>query len=189
MTDLTMTTRDLRDLGQPHPTEHGLPASDTEDRIRRWGCRCRWWGAATLAADFAGSLAASTQADNAFWDDHASRTLVGITFILAGLVGSAVITAGLIERILRPMRTQIRRAMARADTNADIGAANRDAIDRNGRAVTEAVHTLVDIQKEMAAIRHELAGMQTKLASVPDYGQGLAQGARVAASVLGRETD
>jgi hypothetical protein len=196
MYGLGETTQDLRDLGVPHPIEqrHGLPDSDTENSIQRWGIRCRWGGAALLTTDTVATLALLAYGHYSAGGNPITRQVIGLAILIAGLVGTAMLTAGLIEQQWRPTRSFIRRAMARADANADLGNANREAIekatgsiDQNGRLIAETVNTLADVQAELASIRLELVKMQEKLAAVPDFADGVSRGSYVTAVALGLE--
>lgn len=180
MHDLGGTTQDLHDLGIDHPAEKHLPDHDREHRIQSRGTHCRRWGAGLLAATTIGALACAYRAGDSFWDDHSARTLTGIAFILGGLTGAALLTVGLLEEMMRPMRTISRAAMARANANAELGGGNRDAVQLNNRLIAELLVTVAAVEKRLAAL-------ETAIEAVPDYGKGVIDGATMRANALGGE--
>lgn len=174
MYDLGEGTQDLRDLGVPHPVEarHGLPDNTTENNTRRWGAICRWGGAALLTTDTVATLALLAYGHYSAGGHPITRQVFGLTILIAGLAATAMLTAGLVERQWRPVRTLIRRAMARADANADIGDANRAAIETSTRLVAEAVNTLAGLEKRLHAI-------EATIGQLPDYGAIVQDGYRL----------
>ncbi len=190
MTDLDGDQRDRRTLGIPDPNEHALPHSEHETRIRFWGTLCRWAGFTLLTLDTIGTLIVAYLGHGNAWDDDTiGRTFGGLTCIIVGMAGAALVAAGLVELMQRQQRTLIRRAMGRADRNAAVGHANNaaigrtvEAVEQNGRLIAEAVATLAGIEKRLLAL-------ETAVEAVPGYAEGLAKGAKVAASVLGADKD
>ncbi len=180
MHGLGETTQDLRALGIPHPTEQaqGLPENERETRIRRNGTRSIWAGALLLVTDITATLSLMAYARHYTWTDPISRQFVGLTILLTGLAATALLTSGLIERQQRQQRTLIRRAMARADANAELGDANREAIETNNRLVAEAIATLSGIEKRLHAL-------ETAVEQVPGYARGVIDGATMRANALG----
>lgn len=179
MHDLGGDTRDLRDLGIPHPQEHALPESDRETHIRRTGTRSTWAGTLLLTTDITTALALMAYGRHHNWDDPLTRQFVGLIIILAGLGATALLTSGLIERQQRQQRTLIRRAMARADANATIGAANETAIDKHARITANLVYELHYTRKDIHKLGTRLEALETAMANLPDYGQIVADGYRL----------
>ncbi len=183
-------TRDLRTLHEPHPAETGLPADDTETGIRRWSNRLFWTGLAILALEYVGSLAIAVIAENGGGLNDPDAQMFG-TLAAIGLVAAAlgfILLAGL-ERLGRQSRALMRRAVVRAETNAGIGEANAKQISElaeqvavNNRLAAEGIVTLSTIEKRLVVL-------EAGVAAVPDFANGLAKGAQVAASVLGLDKE
>lgn len=189
MHDLGGDTRDHITLGIPHPQEHTLPGSEHETHIRQTGTRNIWTGTLLLTAGITTILALLAYSRHHQWDDPVTRQLVGLALILTGLTATALITSGLIERQQRQTRTLIRRAMARADANANLGDANRAAIEKNTLLIAELVYGLDRIEKNARVAAERLATMETAIAKIPDFAEGFSRGAYVTATALGLEKD
>ncbi|GGN38968.1 hypothetical protein FHR83_006822 [Actinoplanes campanulatus] len=181
------TTSDLHDLGIPHPTEttHQLPHSEREQQLRRNGALYRRTGITLITADALAILTLMALPENAIWNNPTHRQLILLAVLLTGFTATALLTVGLLERQGRQTRTLIRRAMARADTNADLGDANRAAIDANRAAIMENTKLVAEAIITLTGIEKRLHALETAVEAVPGYADGLARGARVAASVLG----
>lgn len=178
MNGIGETTRDLQALRETHPAESGLAKADTETRIRRWGTRCLIAGLVIPPVMYGASLVASILAEINVFKSEAAQLFSVLGFIgLMQFATGLLILAGL-ERLTRPLRALARRSVTRAEDNARIGEELRKEVAINSRLVAELIVTA-------AASEKRLAGVEQAIEKVPDYGQGLAQGARVAASVLG----
>lgn len=178
MHDLGGNTQDLAALGIPHPAEHGLPHSDTEDHIHRLAT---WWtiaGTATLVLDATTALSIAVLGDGTGWATDTGHLFGSLSLTIVGLGGAAMLTAALIERIQRPQRALIRRAMARTDCNADEIAANRAAIAVNNRLVSQLI-TMVDDETRT------VTAMTAEVGKVPGYGQAFQDGYQYARQAAG----
>lgn len=126
MTGLQGDTRDLTDIGAPHPAERALPASEVETAIRRRGAQWIITGASLIVADIIGVLTTAILVDHL---DPVIALLICVGAMLPLTAGGALLTAGTIEWTQRPTRTLIRAAMARAEVNGETAEGTRQRVD------------------------------------------------------------
>lgn len=175
-------TRDFHHLHIPHPAEIGLPAADTETRIVRFGNRALTAGIAIPVGIYVTTLAAAVAADVGIFTSPAGQMFATLGFIAVMTLACGLLTLAGVERLSRQSRTLVRRAVGRVEDNADTVAANKALIEKTNRLVAELIVT-------NAALEKRLLGVEQALENVPDYSEGMAKGARIAASMLGIDKD
>ncbi|BAL87169.1 hypothetical protein AMIS_19490 [Actinoplanes missouriensis 431] len=157
MHDLEGTTRDLRDLGVPHPAEKGLPKADTEDQARAYGATQRRRGTVILVGTVIVTLGGAVLAEEYTWDSGAAQMLATLAILSITVYAGCLIVLGGIEKMLRPVRTHMRLAMSRATQNAELGGMNAQLI--------------ADLVEAQEAMNQRLAAMEKTVAAVPEYEQ------------------
>lgn len=179
MSDLDGDTRDIIALQAQHPAEHHLPAAETEKAIL---AASRTWiktGIALAATAVLAPLITALFADNL---THVVVLLVAVSSIALGCTAGAFLTAALIEYTQRPTRTLIRRAMARADGNADIGTENGRLIDRNRRVTGQLAYDIAAARKDITG---HMARLEKRIADMPDYATGVEHGLKLRRDMFG----
>lgn len=164
------TTRDVLALGHPHPAEATLPAKEHEAVIRRLGT---WWtisGAAVLVLAVIAALAVALADRHSFLTSPTGALFTHLAGMLLAAIGTSLFVAGLMERIQQPQRTLIRHAMTRALANADV--------------LEELSETMQRVSDAMVALSVGMAKLEEVVASLPDYGQGVIDGAQMRTNAL-----
>lgn len=157
MENLGETTRDLISLGVTHPSERGLPDNEREKQLRRRSTIWLATAAGTLVTATVATLSVGVYGAEHGLPSNAVRTFIILGVIVASAISSAFLTAFLVDLQLRPMRTGVRRAMARADTNAGIGTTNAELLS--------------ELLAAQVAANERMTAIEKHLAKLPDYGQ------------------
>jgi hypothetical protein len=153
---------------RPHPAEAHLPALEHEWSTRRLGTRWTIAGSVILVAGTVGTLALAVINPD-FLDAATGVLFAHLSGMLVVASGASLLTAGLIERVQQQQRTLVRQAMTRINTNAEL------------------LQTLNGITD---GIVPRLEAIERAIRDLPDYGQGVIDGALLRTDAVGdREED
>jgi len=179
MTELPGDTRDLTDIGAPHPAERALPAREVETAIRHRGTQWIISGASLIVADIIAVLTTAVLIDHL---DPVIALLICVGAMLPLTAGGALLTAGTIEWTQRPTRTLIRAAMARAEINGDTADGTRELVNQLIVAVESTRERDDDRHRQL---EDRLDRIDKAIAGLPDYGRGVIDGVQMRAEALG----
>ncbi|MEU4558379.1 hypothetical protein AB0F72_08315 [Actinoplanes sp. NPDC023936] len=189
MHDIGMDTRDLGTLGVTHPAEKGLPASETETNLRRVSAIWLITAGGILAITTISALTIGALTVEHGINSSIIRLLIILGVGIASNVACALLAAALVEYAQRQQRTLIRKAMARASDNAKVGALNAALLEQLVNRCNSLVDQIAAQNRELAAMRSQIKGMEAQLADVPGFSEGVERGARVTALALRLDND
>jgi hypothetical protein len=177
-----VTDDDTQNLRRPAD----LNTDPDENRTKRYGRRMLGAGISISVGTVVAAQTAAIISEQRMFDNRAAELFAILTLVALMSLGFAMITVGGLERIQRPSRRRLRHHAALLDRLRVL--AERSAIDH--REQYDNLQGLVAaLPGRMSALEERTEEMARVLESVPDYSQGLSEGARVAATMLGMDTE
>jgi uncharacterized membrane protein len=157
-------------LGQQHPAEQGLPASDREAHTRRWGNRLLVGGTTILIAAIIVTLSVATLYGTGAWGCEDGRLFATIALTFIDTLGAILATVGFLERRDRSHRAATRQAIQR----------QKDTV-----AQLELLVGLVSaLPGRLSALEDRAGTIEKAIEQLPNYGQGVIDGAQMRANVI-----
>ena len=167
--DLVGNTQDLHVTDREHPAEKDLPADVREAHTQHIGERNYTWGLILMIGGFILALGCAVASDNRLFSKPNSSLFGFLGLIALEAIGAVLVQAGAHERRNRPVRAMNRLILVRIDTIL----AKAETTDRR-------VDFILDL---VSPVSDRLDALEKRMAAVPDYTQGLADGARIIGGV------
>jgi hypothetical protein len=169
-------SQDLRDLRIPLPAENTLKPEDQDSRARRFGARAFSFGIAIMVGGLIAALVCAVAGDNNLFHKPPATLFAMLSLICIEAIGAVLIQVGAHERLARPDRAMNRKMLAQQQQNASRVMAQ---VRENAKDLEELRGFVSPLPRRLENLEKVVNAMEHVVNAVPDYSQGLADGARI----------